>query len=339
MGRMKAIEARGLSKRYGRVLALKNVSFEVEKGEVIGLLGPNGAGKTTLMKLLTGYLQPDEGHATIAGADVVEDPIAVQQRIGYLPENAPVYNEMAVQEYLVMMAALRSIPDGKRHRMLADAVEATGLGDYLTRQIGELSKGYRQRVGIAQAILHRPELLILDEPTTGLDPNQIIEIRELIERLSENSTVVLSTHILPEVEMTCERVLVIMNGELEADASLEKLRAEHTSNAAIVAIEESASGVREALLEVDGVKEVAVDDEPADHEDGEDGEENVYRGRLIQGVKYRRWRVTGRTNEPLCPAIFDAIRNRGWKVAEIRPDERSLEQVFRELAGSKEASL
>jgi ABC-2 type transport system ATP-binding protein len=234
---------------------------------------------------------------------------------------------MAVQEYLLMMAALRSIPAADQTRLVGEAVEATGLGDYLIRQIGELSKGYRQRVGIAQAILHRPELLILDEPTSGLDPTQIAEIRQLIKDLSKHSTVMLSTHILSEVEVTCERVLMIIKGQLRADSSIEELRASQARNAALVTIEDGAPGVRETLLQIDGVKEVEAADETGGAPDGE----NVYRGTLIGDKKYRRWRVTSLSSEALCPAIFDALRGKGWKVAELRPEERSLEQVFREL--------
>jgi ABC-2 type transport system ATP-binding protein len=309
---MKAIEATDLSKSYGSVQALSHVSFSVEKGEVIGLLGPNGAGKTTLMKILTGYLQPDEGTAALRGIDVVADPLSVQRRIGYLPENAPVYHEMTVQEYLIMMAELRDIPVDQRRSMLSDAIYATGLEDYLTRNIGNLSKGYRQRVGIAQAVLHRPELLILDEPTSGLDPTQIAEIRALIKRLAQTATVMLSTHILSEVEMTCERVLVIMRGRLRADARLAELR---SGNAAVVAIEKGASGVREALQAVSGV--TAAEKEPADASPGIDG--------------FDRWRVTGQADD-LCPALFEALRKKAWKVAELRSDTRTLEAVFRDLA-------
>jgi ABC-2 type transport system ATP-binding protein len=309
---MKAIEATDLSKSYGSVQALSHVSFSVEKGEVIGLLGPNGAGKTTLMKILTGYLQPDEGTAALRGIDVVADPLNVQRRIGYLPENAPVYHEMTVQEYLIMMAELRDIPVDQRRSMLSDAIYATGLEDYLTRPIGNLSKGYRQRVGIAQAVLHRPELLILDEPTSGLDPNQIAEIRALIKRLAKTATVMLSTHILSEVEMTCERVLVIMRGRLRADARLAELR---SGNAAVVAIEKGASGVREALKAVSGV--TSAEKEPADGSPGIDG--------------FDRWRVAGEADD-LCPALFEALRKKAWKVAELRSDTRTLEAVFRELA-------
>jgi len=305
---MKAIEASDLSKAYGRVLALEKVSFSVDKGEVIGLLGPNGAGKTTLMKILTGYLQPDAGTAVLRGVDVVANPIGVQRSIGYLPENAPLYHEMTVQDYLLMMAELREIPPEKQKSMLSDAIYATGLEDYLTRAIGKLSKGYRQRVGIAQAILHRPELLILDEPMSGLDPTQIVEIRDLIKRLAADATVMLSTHILSEVETTCERVLVIMRGRLRADSRVDELR---SANAAVVTIESAATGVAEALKKVDGVVTVEKVGEP-------DG-------------GFDTWRVTA-SSDQLCPALFEALRRTSWRVAELRSDTRTLESVFRELA-------
>jgi ABC-2 type transport system ATP-binding protein len=307
---MKAIEASDLSKSYGRVLALEKVSFSVDKGEVIGLLGPNGAGKTTLMKILTGYLQPDAGTAVLSGIDVVADPIGVQRRIGYLPENAPLYHDMTVQDYLLMMAELREIAPDKQTSMLSDAIYATGLEEYLTRPIGKLSKGYRQRVGIAQAILHRPELLILDEPTSGLDPTQIVEIRDLIKRLAADATIVLSTHILSEVEMTCERVLVIMRGKVRADSRVADLR---SANAAVVAIESAAPRdvVAEALKKVSGVETVERVGEP------EDG--------------FHTWRVTA-SSDDLCPALFDALKKTSWRVAELRSDTRTLESVFRELA-------
>ena len=305
---MQAIETKGLSKSYGAVRALRDVSISVRKGEVIGLLGPNGAGKTTLMKILTGYLQPDEGEATVGGIDVVEDPIAVQARIGYLPENAPVYGEMAVQEYLDMMATLRGVSESQKRRLLSWAVYATGLKEYLTRSISKLSKGYRQRVGIAQAIVHQPELLILDEPTSGLDPNQIVEIRDLIRRLSEHSTVMLSTHILSEVEMTCERALIITRGQLREDSKISELQ---SANAAVVAIEESAVDVRDALSGIPGV----------------DGVE-----RKDSDGKFRRWRVTSSSEDALCPAIFDVVRDKDWRIGELRSDARTLEAVFRELA-------
>ncbi|HEU4613495.1 MAG TPA: ATP-binding cassette domain-containing protein [Kofleriaceae bacterium] len=284
------------------------MEFKVGRGEVIGLLGPNGAGKTTLMKILTGYLEPDAGDVRIHGIDVVQSPQQAQRCVGYLPESAPLYGEMLVQEYLEMMAALRGVPPERRRQRIVDVVRATGLVERVVQPIATLSKGYRQRVGLAQAIIHEPELLILDEPTTGLDPAQIVEIRDLIKKLSEKTTVLLSTHILSEVEATCERVLVIMQGTLRADAKLSELR---NANAAVVAIEQGASGVEERLREIAGVTAV----EQTGIADG-----------------FARWRVTSSTADALCPALYDALRTTTWKVGELRPEPKTLERVFRDLA-------
>jgi ABC-2 type transport system ATP-binding protein len=305
---MEAIAIDKLSKSYGRIQALSGVSFKIEPGEVIGLLGPNGAGKTTLMKILTGGLEPDEGDVRVHGIDVVGKPLAAQRHIGYLPESAPLYGEMLVQEYLEMMAAMRGVPPEQRHDRMVEVIRATGLTDRVVQPIGTLSKGFRQRVGIAQAIIHQPEILILDEPTTGLDPAQIAEIRDLIVGLAKKSTVLLSTHILSEVEATCERVLVIMQGELRADAKLADLR---SANAAVVAVEAGASGVAELLHKVSGVTSV----EPT----GTAGE-------------FTRWRVTSGSSDALCPALFEALRGQRWKIGELRPDPKTLERVFRDLA-------
>lgn len=206
------IEANNLTKRYGTVKALRGVSFTIKAGEIVGLLGPNGAGKTTTIKILTGYLQPDEGEVTIDGIDVLRDTRAAQQRLGYLPESAPLYPELTVQRYLQMMADLREIPAAEQVEHISDAVYATNLTNHLNRPIGELSKGYRQRVGLAQAILHRPKLLILDEPTIGLDPNQLREMRALVGELGRDRAVILSSHLLGEVAATCSRVVVIHDG-------------------------------------------------------------------------------------------------------------------------------
>src|SRR5688572_1092508 len=306
---MVAIKIDKLSKSYSRIQALTGVSFEVGAGEVIGLLGPNGAGKTTLMKILTGYLEPDVGDVRIHGIDVVEDPLSAQRRIGYLPESAPLYSEMLVQEYLEMMAAMRGVPYGDRRDRVVEAIRATGLEDRAEKSIGPLSKGYRQRVGIAQAIIHQPDILILDEPTSGLDPTQIAEIRNLIKRLSERTTVLLSTHILSEVEATCERVVIIIRGELRADAKLADLR---SSNEAVVAVEAGAKGVAELLLGVPGVDKV---DRAGDGDGG-----------------FQRWRVTSSAAADLCPALFDKLRTTTWKVGELRPEPKTLERVFRDLA-------
>jgi ABC-2 type transport system ATP-binding protein len=305
---MAAIAIEKLSKSYGRIHALAGVSFRIEPGEVIGLLGPNGAGKTTLMKILTGYLEPDAGDVRVHGIDVVADPLGAQRRIGYLPESAPLYGEMLVQEYLETMAAMRGVPPDKRKARMRDVIRACGLADRVVQPIATLSKGFRQRVGLAQAIIHEPDILILDEPTTGLDPTQIVEIRDLIKQLAAKSTVLLSTHILSEVEATCERVLVIMQGELRADAKLAELR---SANAAVVAVDAAATGVAELLQNVEGVSTVEKTGEAAG---------------------FARWRVTSTAASDVCPALFEALRGTSWRVGELRPEPKTLERVFRDLA-------
>ena len=223
------IEVKDVAKSYGPIEALRGVSLEIHQGEIVGLLGPNGAGKTTLMKILTGYLQPDAGVVTIDGLDVLTDTRAIQARIGYLPENAPLYPELSVQAYLKLMADLREIPEGEQPLRLSEAIYATALQERLTQPIGTLSKGFRQRVGLAQAILHKPKFLVLDEPTVGLDPTQIVEIRRLIKRLATDSTILFSTHILSEAEALCDRVIIILNGEIKADQRLSTLCLLYTS--------------------------------------------------------------------------------------------------------------
>ncbi len=302
------IHVKDVTKAYGDVQALRGVSFDVAAGEIVGLLGPNGAGKTTLIKILTGYLHPDEGETSIDGLDVLTHTREAQARIGYLPENAPLYPELSVQAYLRMMADLRAIPPAEQTARISEAVRATALVDYLTRPIGALSKGLRQRVGLAQAILHQPKLLILDEPTVGLDPTQIVEIRHLIRRLSQRSTILFSSHILSEVEALCDRVIIIMNGQIRADARLSELGA---SNNAILVLQRPVNGIAEALRGLKSVRKV----EPLDS----DG----------QRVRYR---VHGADGADLCPALFDAARQMDWPLRELRPDARTLETVFNELA-------
>lgn len=301
------IDVRHLSKSYGAVQAVRDVSFHVDAGEVIGLLGPNGAGKTTLMKILTGYLQPDEGEVWIDGIDVVAEPLAVQSCIGYLPETAPLYPELTVQAYLRLMADLRQIPAEDQPAYLTEAILAAGLQDYLTRPIGELSKGYRQRVGIAQAILHKPKLLILDEPTVGLDPTQVLEVRRLIRRLAKNSTILLSTHILSEVEAACQRVIILMNGQVRADARLQDLEA--TSEVVLV-LAEAVPGALTVLKGLPGVRSVERFDTP-------------------NGVEYQ---IRSENGVDVRPAVFRLAREHDWPVYELRRRVRTLEAVFNELA-------
>ena len=300
------IEVSELSKSYGPIQALKGVSFHVAPGQVIGLLGPNGAGKTTVMKILTGYLQADSGRAIVDGMDVFTDTLEVQKRIGYLPENAPLYPELSVQAYLGVVAELRQVPVAERSERLSEAVRATGLAEHLTRPIGQLSKGYRQRVGLAQAILHEPKLLILDEPTVGLDPTQIAEVRRLIRRLAEHSTVLLSTHILSEVEATCDGVIILLNGEVRADARLAELAA--TMDVVLV-LGEGARSIARDLEALPGVRAVDVT-------------------RTADGQEYR---VFGEDLD-LRPAIYDLARKGNWPLRELRRDARTLESIFSELA-------
>jgi ABC-2 type transport system ATP-binding protein len=310
-----SIKAAHLSKSYGRVEALRDVGFEISAGEIVGLLGPNGAGKTTMLKILTGYLQPDEGSVAVDDLDVLTRPRQVQARIGYLPENAPLYPELSVQSYLKMMADLRQIPADQQLPRISEAVYATGLADprpggsdQLARPIGELSKGYRQRVGLAQAILHQPRLLILDEPTVGLDPTQIVEIRRLIRRLAEHATILFSTHILTEVEALCDRVIILINGQVKTDARLADL--EVTSDAILV-LGRKTDGVERSLRTLSGVRGI----EPISNSDG-----------------YLAYRVLGMGDVDLCPVLYDLARNKGWPLRELRRDVRTLETVFNRLA-------
>ncbi len=301
------IDVTDVTKFYGPIQALRGVSFHVDAGEIIGLLGPNGAGKTTMMKILTGYLQPTSGTAMVDGLDVLTESLEVQTRIGYLPENAPLYPELSVQAYLKMIADLRAIPEDQQPALLREAIRATGLEDHLTRPIGQLSKGYRQRVGLAQAIVHKPKLLILDEPTLGLDPTQIVEVRHLIRRLAEHSTILLSTHILSEVEATCDRVIILLNGEIKADARLDDL-AVTTDVILVLAVE--APDVTADLERLAGIHSV----ELAITRDG------------------HTYRVQTRDSQDLRPEIYALARDKGWPLRELRRDVRTLETVFNELA-------
>ncbi len=304
------IHVTDLTKSYGTIQALRGVSFDIADGEIVGLLGPNGAGKTTIIKILTGYLQPDGGEVQVNGLDVMEHTRDVQAQIGYLPETAPLYPELSVQAYLQMMADLRQIPEAERRARLSDAVYAAGLSEHLTRPIGELSKGFRQRVGLAQAILHRPKLLILDEPTVGLDPTQIVEVRRLIRRLAEHSTVLFSTHILSEVEALCDRAIILINGQVKADARLSELAA--TPDMVLVLDAEPAEAVA-ALGALDGAREVAAFRSP-------------------EG--FPAYRVAGQPEAAadLGLALYNLAREHDWPVRELRRDVQTLETVFNTLA-------
>ncbi|MBU0673845.1 MAG: ABC transporter ATP-binding protein [Proteobacteria bacterium] len=308
------IDVHDLTKAYDGVEALRGVSFSVKSGEIIGLLGPNGAGKTTLMKILTGYLHPSAGTVTVGGLDVLTESGRVQEMIGYLPENAPLYPELTVQSQLRMMAELRRIPAGQQAGCLSDAIRAVGLEERLTRPIATLSKGYRQRVGLAQAILHRPKLLILDEPTNGLDPAQIVEVRHLIRKLADHCTVVLSTHILSEVEATCDRAIIIMAGEVKADARLADLASGADVVVGLTLASGEEEGIRRTLATLDHVRLVTVASRAT-------GDKVLFRVKVEQ-------------DRDICPAIYQQARQNDWQLCELRQETRTLEAVFNQLTGT-----
>lgn len=300
------IHVHKITKHYGAIEALRGVSFDIRPGEIVGLLGPNGAGKSTAIKIITGFLHPDDGKVEIDGVDVQQGLHAVQAKIGYLSENTPLYPELSVQGYLTMMANLRHVPDHDFISLLSDAVYGTGLQDYLTRPIASLSKGLRQRVGLAQAILHKPEFLILDEPTVGLDPTQIVEIRALIKRLALDSTILFSSHILSEVEAICDRVVIVINGEVKADQQLQHLS---MSNDATLVLQTNSEDVMMALTGMDGVIQV-----------------HAIRSR----DNYPAWRISSSVD--ITPRIYDLAREKAWPVRELRRDIVTLESFFNRLA-------
>ena len=306
------IEVRNLSKSFGRTLAVNDVSFEVRKGEVLGFLGPNGAGKTTTMRILTCYLTPDSGTASVAGYDVENDSLEVRRRVGYLPENAPIYQDMDVISYLEFVADVRGIPREDRRRRIDGMVDVCGLGRVVGRGVGELSKGYKQRVGLAQTLIHDPEFLILDEPTTGLDPSQIIEIRELIKEIGKERTVILSTHILPEVEATCSRVIIISEGSLVASGTPEELHSAAGGEDTIhVSIRGEEAAVKAALAGMQGVVSVT--------------------GAGTSPGGFTAYTLKAAGGADLGETIFRAAVENGWTLNELRRETLSLEDIFLKL--------
>jgi ABC-2 type transport system ATP-binding protein len=302
------IEVQHLTKRYGRVTAVDDVSFRVERGEILGFLGPNGAGKTTTMRILTGYMPASEGRATVAGYDVFAQPIEAKRRTGYLPETPPLYPDMTVREYLDFVARIKNVPPGERRTRVETVMKRTHVDDMASRLCGKLSKGYRQRVGLAQALIHNPDVLILDEPTAGLDPKQIIETRELIRGLAGDHTIVLSTHILPEVAQTCQRVVIINKGRVVAVDTPDNLTARLRGTETLyVQVDARGPHVLAGLQTVPGVTRVA----PADQrQDSGAFEVESERGRDIRRDLARE------------------IVTRGWGLLELRPMRMSLEEVF-----------
>lgn len=299
-----------VSKQFDGVTAVADVSFTVDRGQVVGFLGPNGAGKTTTMRMITQYYEPDSGDIELDGVPLAEAAREAKRRIGYLPENNPLYGEMLVSEYLEFVARLRDLHGAERRSALDDAVARTDLSEVYYRPILELSKGFRQRVGLAQAILHRPDLLVFDEPTEGLDPNQRVEIRRLISELGRERTVLLSTHVLPEVQHTCSRLLVIHRGRLAADGPVETLVAQ-AAGAVQVAVEVRGDGVVDALRALDGVLSIE------DVRQRDDGRVAVS--------------LTADAAREVRPAIFELAKRQDWSLYELHQATRSLEDLFREL--------
>jgi ABC-2 type transport system ATP-binding protein len=305
------IEVRGLSRSYGELKAVDDVSFDIDSREIVGLLGHNGAGKTTIMKMLTGFLEPSSGTITIDERDIARHRRAVQQRIGYLPENCPLYPDMTVIEHLDYQAVLRGIPPSFRGRMIRSAVERTELGAKVRERVATLSRGYRQRLGVALAILHEPQILILDEPTNGLDPSQIQHMRALIRDLARRATVLVSTHILQEVEAVCSRVLIMRAGRLALDSALGAIG--HDPRL-FVTLDRPVSEVRNTLGALDGVTGV-------EHLDD-------------QGVR-RRFAVKTDNPHELAPRVAHLVSQRGWALYGLAPERRDLEALFGAVSGEQ----
>ncbi len=309
------IQAEGLSKRFGRTLAVDNISFEAGGGEILGFLGPNGAGKTTTMRVLTCFLPPTSGRARVADFDVLAQPLEVKRRIGYLPELPPLYPEMSVTEYLTFVARIKGVPRQALAGRLDDVVEKCALGEVRKTLIGKLSRGFRQRVGLAQALIHQPAVLVLDEPTAGLDPKQIIETRELIRSLGGEHTVILSTHILSEVSAICQRIIIINAGKLVAVDTPENLTARLQGHERLyLQVEGPAADVRERLEQLTGVIQLKPHGR-SDHRPAFEIE--VARGQELRGELAR------------------AVVQSGWSLLELRPLGLSLEEVFLELTRSE----
>jgi len=314
------IKVAGLTKRYDRTVAVNDITFEVAKGQIVGFLGPNGAGKTTTMRILTCFMPPTNGHAEVAGFDVQKSPQEVKRRIGYLPEAPPLYPEMEVEEYLTFVGRLKGIPNAELAKRVADVSERCACADVSKKLISKLSKGYRQRVGLAQAIIHNPDVLILDEPTAGLDPKQIHETRTLIRNLAGNHTIILSTHILTEVEQTCNDVIIISKGNVVAKDSVANLTS-RLRGAEAIAVEVEGHGVtlepaqvQRKLEQISGVSRVVT-------RDSRDGRHSFE----VESLQGRNIRAD----------IARAVVEAGWNLNELRPVALSLEEVFLELTASE----
>lgn len=315
------IEVQNVTRYFGRVMAVNDVSFEVAKGEILGFLGPNAAGKTTTMRVLTTYLPATKGTARVAGFDVHDQSMEVRKRIGYLPENPPLYQEMRVRDYLDFVAKIKQVEPKNRKKAVDEALGKTGTSKVGNRVIKTLSKGYKQRVGLAQALVHNPDVLILDEPTVGLDPKQIIEVRELIRGLAGDHTIILSTHILPEVSMTCERVVIIDKGKVVAEDSPDNLTKKLSGSMRFkVSVAAPQDKVEEKLGSLPGVKKVVASNTQGDQ-------------------KLSTLLVEGQSKEEIRPLLAKTIIDNGWDLYELTPEGMSLEDVFLHLITKEEETV
>ena len=303
------IKVENLGRKYGDFNAVSSLSFEVPKGQIVGLLGHNGAGKTTTLKMLTGYLEPSFGKVSIDGLDVLENTHQIQSNLGYLPEVAPLYPDMSIVDYLDYVAQMRGLSEDMRPKAIRDAIRSTDLGSKASSPIRTLSKGYKQRVGVAQAILHKPEILILDEPTSGLDPSQIIAMRDLIKELSKNATVIVSTHIMQEVEAICDRVIIILQGKIALDAKLEDLK---KNNCLYITLDRSEADLRAVCSDFSEVKTI----------ESVGSEEGLMSFRLY---------LSQNSLKVFAPKLAQAICAKGWGIYSLSPERRTLETVFKEV--------
>lgn len=311
------IEVRELTKSYGARRAINNLNFSVKKGEVVGFLGPNGAGKTTTMKIITGYMAPTTGSVQVAGFDVFENPIEVKKRIGYLPETPPVYGDMTVEEYLHFVANLKGVEKAKVKNLVERSLEKTSLGDVRKRLIQHLSKGFRQRVGISQALVSEPEILILDEPTVGLDPRQVAEIRNLIRELAGQHTIILSTHILPEVQASCQRIIIINQGMIVAEDTLDGLARRMQSSGRVIAkVRRSSAQLLDSLKKVTGIQHVAAVPAPSN------------------GSSILQIETNG--TEDVQESVASYLVQQGAGLLELKAENFNLEDVFLRLTSSEE---
>jgi len=306
------IKIENLTKTFGPTIAVNNINFETQTGEILGFLGPNGAGKTTTTTIITCYMTPTAGNVRIGDLNVLEDSLEVRKKIGYLPETNPLYKEMGVYESLVFASEIRQIPKEKRNARIAEMIEICGLTSVINKYVDELSKGYRQRLGLAQAMIHDPEILILDEPTTGLDPNQIVEIRHLIKELGQKKTVIFSTHILSEAESTCDRVLIIDKGKIVADGTKETLQAQFQGLTTLyLQIKSTKDDVSEKLKQLEGVETMEMVEST-----------NAETKRYILGVK---------KDLDIRESIFHKAVKEKWIILEMNQEKQTLENVFRAL--------